>query len=402
MRRKIERFIGLSIMALAIIFAALYLFLAIMGQTLLTKELQDLTRRKVTMDYFSITPSFTVELKNLDIQGLAKSKSVIFSPSLTGLLRGKIIIGKLIFTEPEFFFNKKPPEITEVKTATVVIVPTEASVPSKTAKANYMPFGVAYLNIKNGKLIFIDQTVSSGSLKITVQEINSTVSNLYLYPSSAITKFQLMATIPWRDNEAQGKIELSGWIDSFKRDMQASLKITDIDAVYLYPYYSYWVDLDKARIERAKLNLSSEITGLNNNVTANCHLELADMVRKPLEIGESEEKASKITNAVIDRFKNMDQGRVELNFAVKTKMDSPQFSFDNFKMAFEDKITRGRSPSRFKLQDTLIFPVKVVEGGVKSFTDLSRAMIDGVFAIGNEIGKMGTDALKKDPSFENK
>jgi len=144
------------------------------------------------------------------------------------------------------------------------------------------------------------------------------------------------------------------------------------------------VDLDKARIEKAKLNFSSEIHGLNNNVTLDCHLELSDMVRKPLEIGEQEEKASKITNIVLDRFKMMDNGKVELNFAIKTKMDSPQFGFDNFKLAFEEKIMKGRGPSRFKLYDTLILPVKVVEGGAKSFMDLSRAMIDGIFAIGNE------------------
>ena len=68
--------------------------------------------------------------------------------------------------------------------------------------------------------------------------------------------------------------------------MQAALKIKDIDAIYLYPYYSMWVDLEKARIEKAKLNFSADINGLNNNVNVECHLELTDMVRKPLEPGQ--------------------------------------------------------------------------------------------------------------------
>ena len=173
------------------------------------------------------------------------------------------------------------------------------------------------------------------------------------------------------------------------------LKINDIDAIYLYPYYSYWVDLDKARIEKARLNFVSEVSGLNNEITANCHLELVDMVRKPLEIGQSEEKASKLTNAVLDRFKSMDNGKVELKFAIKTKMDSPQFGFDNFKSAFENKLLRGRSTSGFRLQDTVSVPVKAIESGVKSFTDLSRAMINGLFSIGNEI-KKSTEGLLKD------
>jgi len=188
----------------------------------------------------------------------------------------------------------------------------------------------------------------------------------------------------------------------FKKDMQATLKISGIDAVYLHTYYSHWLkDLDEARIEKAKLNFSSEIHGLSNNVTADCHVELVDMVRKPLELGQSEEKSSKITNVVLDNFKTMDQGKVELNFTIKTKMDSPQFGFDNFKRAFEDKVMRSRSASGFKFQDALALPVKTVENGVKSFTDLSRAMIDGIFAIGNEIGKMGGEMLKKEPPAVN-
>jgi len=154
-----------------------------------------------------------------------------------------------------------------------------------------------------------------------------------------------------------GKVELSGWLDSFRKDIRATLKISGIDAVYLHPYYSYWLkDLDQARIEKARLNFTSEIQGLDNNVTANCHVELTDMVRKPLEIGESEEKASRIPMLSWIGFKNMDQGKVELNFVIKTKMDSPQFGFNNFKMAFEDKIAKGRSIGGFKLQDTLGFP----------------------------------------------
>jgi hypothetical protein len=100
----------------------------------------------------------------------------------------------------------------------------------------------------------------------------------------------------------------------------------------------------------------------------------------------------------LDRFKALDNGRVELKFAIKTKMDSPQFGFDNFKMAFEDKIVKGSSATGFKFQDMVVFPVKMAENGLKSFTDLGRAMVDGVFAIGYEIGKLGSEALKKDPA----
>ena len=399
MKRKIERILGIVIISLAVIFTTLYLFVAMMGQAILTKELESLTHRKVTIGYFSITPSLKLEIKALEIQGIAKLRSVYLSPSLIGLLRGKLILNQLTLTNPEFFLTKFPEEITNTSVSTVAIVPpvVKASEPKKNIS---LPFGIVRFNIKDGELTFIDQTVSSGSIKIVVKDINSTISNLYFYPNSSVTDFRFKAIIPWKDKEDQGKIEFAGWANFLKKDIRATLKVNDIDAVYLYPYYSYWVDLDKARIEKAKLNFSSEIHGLNNNVTLDCHLELTDMVRKPLAIGESEEKASKVTSIVLDRFKGMDSGKVELNFAIRTKMDSPQFGFDNFKMAFENKIMRGRSTSGFKLQDTVMFPVKMVEGGVKSFMDLSRAMIDGVFAIGNELNGSTGEMFKPEEEQE--
>ena len=85
MRKKIEKILGLLIIALAVIFATVYLYLVIMGQAILTKELEDLTHKKVTMGYFSIAPNLSLEIRDLDIQGLAKFNSISISPSITGI-----------------------------------------------------------------------------------------------------------------------------------------------------------------------------------------------------------------------------------------------------------------------------------------------------------------------------
>ncbi len=395
MRVYIERAIGLVIISLAVVYASVYLYLAVMGQVMLGKAISDLTGKKVTIGYFSISPDFTFELRDFNIEGMARSKSLIASLDLVKLLRKKLVFKKLVLIEPEFLYSKFPDKSIEVGQSTDVIVPLPKEKSQDKVKNKPLPFGVARFIIKEGRVIFIDQTLSPNSIKITVQGINATIKNIYFYPVSALTDFRLKAVIPWGNSDKQGMVELNGWLNSSRKDVRATLKITDIDAVYLYPYYSYWVDLDKARIEKARLNFSSEIHGLNNEVTADCHLELSDMVRRPLEVGQSEEKASKLTNAVLDRFKSMDGGKVELKFSIKTKMDSPQFGFDNFKSAFENKLFSGRSASGFRLQDTVSVPIKAIESGVKSFTDLSRAMIDGLFSIGKEI-KKSTEILVED------
>jgi len=396
MRRKIEKILALCLIALAISFAAVYLYFAVMGRTILTNQLKDITRRKVTMGYFSLAPNLKLEIKDLDIQGLAKFRLISASPSISAFLKGKLVLNQLTLLQPELFINRTPPDITEARTNTVAIVPP-AAVPAPLSlpeQEQFIPFGIARLNIRGGKITFIDQTVSSGSLKIVIQDIELSMKNLYLYPASVITAFDLKAVIPWRDSEEKGKVELDGWVNPLKKDMRATLKIKDIDAVYLYPYYSQWVDLRKARIERANLNFTSEIHGLNNEVKADCRIELSDMVRKPLEIGEPEEKASKLTDAVLDNFKAQDNGSVKLNFVIKTKMDSPQFGFDNFKAAFEDKLMKGRV-SRFRLQDTIAIPMRTIQTGVQSLTDLSRAMIDGILTLGDDIKRSTAEIFRR-------
>jgi len=399
--RRIERIFGLVVISLAILFGLVYIFLTIAGKAIISRQLESLTNKKTTIEYFGFTPGFHLQIVHLDIQGLFKADSIYITPDIFGLLCGKLSFNNLKFIRPELTFIRTPPVIVEGVKPNAEIILAEPLKPVEPQTPNSLPIGFKHFKIKDGTLIFIDQIMTSKSIKIVIKDLNCSLNNFYLYHRPVVTKFTINGNIPWRDGEEQGKVKLDGWINYAKKDMRATLSIKDIDAIYLYPYYSTWVDLDKARIEKARLNFASEIIGINNDVSANCHMELVDMVRKPLEVGESEEKASLITNKVLDMFKAVDQGRVELNFSVKTKMNNPQFGFDNFKTAFEGKLMQSKRASAFKPEDAFSLPVKAMQSGFKSFTDLGRAMVDGVFAIGKEIGKLGGENRDSEPVSSN-
>jgi hypothetical protein len=202
--------------------------------------------------------------------------------------------------------------------------------------------------------------------------------------------------LPWSETEEAGRIEADGWVNLFKKDMQATVNIQDIDGIYLYPYYSKWVDLEKARIEKAKLNLTSNIHGLDNDITANCHLELLDIVRKPRSPDEAKEKAEKIADAVIDIFRALNQGKIVLDFTIKTKMTKPQFGMGDVKSAVENKLTEATKGTSFQPEDALWFPMKILEGGVKSTAGVAKAFIDGSFAVGTELKRAVQGAFKRE------
>ena len=388
---KIEKTIGLVIIGLAMGFGLVYIILSLTGKSILVNEIERLTHKKTTIGGFTLSPTLSLEVKDLKVEGLAKIASISINTNLPSLFTGRAIFDSIKIVSPEFTFVKAPaPVISEGKASIDAILPAAPAVTvAKPREIKLMPLGFRRIRIENGVVNFVDQGVSTSGIKIVLKDISCKISNLYFYPRPVATIFELKGKMPWREGQDVGQLNIDGWVNLFKKDMQATIKLKDIDAVYLYPYYSNWVNLEKARIEKAKLTFTTDIIGLNNNVSSECHLELTDMVRKPLEPGQSEEKAAKLTNKVLDMFKAADQGKVELNFTLKTKMDSPQFGFGAFKMAFEDKISKGMGVFSRNPENALALPLKIMEGGVRGLTDLTRAMIDGVFGIVGAITRTG-------------
>jgi len=384
-----------TVIIVGFLFSALYLFMMVKGKAVLESRIKELTKKEVTIGSFRMSAPLNAEIKELDIKGLAKIERIFVSPSITRLVMGRIVLNKVDIIRPEINFERG---------AAVASQASDAGIKEpKTKKKKKFPKGPDFrsLNIKEGRIYFSDHTVGPNGIRITVKDINLELTNAYIFPVSTISNFVLTGVIPWQEGKKEGSISLNGWLNLRKKDMQASLKIESIDGVYLYPYYSNWVDLEKAGIESANLNFTSDINGLNNNITAECHLELTDIVRKPTSPGEGEEKAAKIANGVLDIFRALNQGKVVLDFTIRTKMDKPQFGFADIKMAFEEKLNHARG-NGFAIQNFLLLPARLLTGTVKGATDFSRAVIEGTFAVGNEFKRAIQDTFKTEPAEEKK
>ena len=375
------------IVILAITYTAFYTFILFQGKSVIAKQLGNLTQKKVSIGYLELKPLFNLKIEKLDIPGILKADVLYVSPSILGLLTGNIVLNQLRLVRPEFTYTRLPPKVME-----------EPLSPAETqgfSRKHSRHFVVKYINIQEGRINFIDRSVGPEAIRIIIKDIKFKLSNLYLFPATAVTNFELKAAVHWRENHTEGRMEAEGWLDIFKKNMQATLKVTDIDGIYLYPYYSKWVDLEKARIEKASLNFTSNIHSLNNNLTAECHLELADIVRKPLEPEEYEEKASKITGAILDIFRALNQGKIVLDFIIRTRMDRPELGFGSVKSAFEEKIALSRKAGSLKPKDILLLPGNLVQGTAKGATDISRALLEGTMALGKEIKDALEAAFKK-------
>jgi len=258
--------------------------------------------------------------------------------------------------------------------------------------------------ISGSTVNFTDRSVADKTIKVTVKDVNIEIENLKLpVRGSDITYFELTGRIPWQNKGEEGKIWFQGWINFFKKDMRAELKVEDIDGICLYPYYSNWVDLEKSRIQKANLNFFSEIIGLNNDVTADCHLELTRVEFKPRPEDQPQEKAQRIATAVIDIFKAINEGKIVLDFKFKTKMDSPEFGLKKIiKTAVEDKISQARKSEPFNPEQILKMPAKIIGDTISTATDLTKSVINGTMSVGRELKKAVEASFSKEESKVSK
>lgn len=394
------------VIAVAIFFGAAYLFLLLQGKTLVISQLAKLTHKNVTIEHFRVTPPLNINIAGLKIEDMAKVDSFSVSPSIIGLLLGQLAFNRIYLEGPEFTYEKAVPALSpegtsvpvgisqETGSATAAAVTPQEEPPP--AQQDLSGLVIKRIVIKNGVLHFIDHTAGEGGIKLTAKDINFSLTNFSMRPRPAATYFELHGKIPWGENseKKEGNIGLEGWINILKKDMEATLKISDIDGIYLYPYYSKYVDLEKSRIESAKLNFTSNIHGIDNKVTAECHLELTDIIFRERSPEEQQEKAEKIAYAVLDIFKAMNQGKIEVNFTIRTRMDRPEFGFSSIKNAVENKLIGSRSKQNVPTS-LLMLPIKLVEGTVNGATDLTTSVITGTIKAGGEIRKAMQDAFKK-------
>ncbi|MFH1458211.1 MAG: DUF748 domain-containing protein [Candidatus Omnitrophota bacterium] len=397
-----------------IVLCGLHIFINLAGKPLVVKKLSDAFGQSVTVGIVNTSFPANIHIKDIEAKGVVKIPELIaggglfdlfrkrFKLSFVKIIKPEVTVERISYTPqaaaPEPGVEGKPQAAQPVVSEPKPEEPPKKKPAEPVRKIILVPrFLVKRVVISDGTVNLTDKIAEDRSIKIKVEKIYFEANNLNFSGSgNQVTYFKLTGSVSWRESEEAGSIEADGWINLFKKDIQANVNIHDIDGIYLYPYYSKWVDLEKARIEKAKLNFTSKIQGLNNDLTAACRLELTDIVRKPRPSEEGKDKAEKIADAVMDIFKALNQGKIVLDFTIKTKMDSPEFGIADIKTAVEDKLIKSREGG-FSPLNVLFLPVKIVEGSVKATAEITKAMIDGSFAVGNELKSAVKGSFTKEP-----
>ncbi|MCG8431230.1 MAG: hypothetical protein MJA29_08655, partial [Candidatus Omnitrophica bacterium] len=208
--------------------------------------------------------------------------------------------------------------------------------------------------------------------------------------------FGVRANIPWHERDKTGVLRSEGWINFFKKDMQAKLKVENIDGIYLEPYYNNYVDFEQARIQDATLRFHCTIHGLANDATVRGEFELMDIVRVPRPEDEYRQPAERLTDTLLVLFQSLDEeGKMKLPIEYDTKLDQPEFGFGIFKAAFVDTVMVARDRRAIKPERVLGFPGKLMTGVFKGVGDLTRAVVVGSVSVADGVRQGVTASFKK-------
>lgn len=389
MTKKGLKIFLILMLLLVILFVFIYVFLSIKAKPILISQLEKSLNRKVDIDRVILIPLLNLEIKNLGIEGILEAESVFVSPNIFGILSGKLTLSKLKISKPKFDFKREK----EREEKILFLDRKEAEKVSLTFPARKI--FLQKVIIEKGYVNFSDTVIRPEGINLIVKELNLKIENLEVPFEGEVSRFSLKGLIPWRDEEQKGRIEATGWIDLYRKDMQADLMIEGIDGVYMSPYYSEYLSPENLGIEKATLNLSSQIQSHKNDLIANCQLELTDLSFKE-RLPEDKEKVipKEMITKILDIFKTLEK-KICLSFVIKTKMDSPQFRIEDVKMAVEERISESQK-DKFKPEDVIGLPTKILERIIRGATDISKATIEGVRAIGSGIKRMLEEAFRRE------
>lgn len=388
-----------------IVFLGLHTFVSIKGRELLTKKLRSVFQGEVTIG--RVTTRFPLQLivKDVEVKNWFKVRKAVTSNGTLDILVGNFVINDLRLEGAEFNLEKrkrpsKPVSGNNVPEQGTKTMPVNLDALVGTSEQFFLPQHIIFkrLIISDGSFTYADYTKEETPVKFAIKNLNVSLENFQwpFFPENVVS-FKITGRVPWENLKEEGNLLLEGWINFYKKDMRANLEAKAIDGIFLYPYYSSWINIDKERLEKATLNFTSNITSLNNDVNAACHLELTQIVFKPRDEQEKEPRAEKVTNIILGIFKAMDQGKVVLNFNLKTKLDSPEFGLGVIQEALNDKVYQFRQKQDSGTVQVIKFPGKIVEGTLASATDLTKSLIKGTLNIGKEFRK----AMKISFSKEN-
>ncbi len=299
---------------LTIFILILGIFISFYGRQVLTSQIEKNLKRKVKIEKVAFSPPLSVTLTGLSVENLLTAQEVSFSPNLLGLLAGRVILDNLRFVKPVITLE--------------YLADGKLNLPKSELKGKVPPLLATALIIEDGTLIFSDKKISPEGYKTILKSLDLKIYKAGLLPLSLRFGYKVSAIFVDPKDRKLGNVRGSGWVDFGPKDMDGDLRISGLDVTYFEPYYGNFIS--EKKLLAANLDFVSEMSAKRNDLVAQCHLEISDLVYLKEEPNKEESKIPDFFTSALDLFTNS-QGKISLDFTVKTKLDNPRLIISKLK-----------------------------------------------------------------------
>jgi hypothetical protein len=375
--------LGTLILVVFFLWGIPYVLVCLGGKPFIERRFEDFIGRDISIGSMRVYFPYRILMSDISIDNIAVMESVEVIPQIASFVTGKAVFESIKIIKPVINYERgtriRLDKEGEEPQARIV---TGAAIQMPTATPRYFfPLVIKHLFIQDGIVHFSDYSVKKEGLLLSLKDLSLSIGNIYSYTYNVSSDFSVKGNVPWEEGQKLGRIYGEGSINFFKKEIQAYLRIEDINARSLQPYYADALEeevLEKARIGKVIAKFSWEVSGFNNVVTNRFRLELTDVERPPAGEGPPE-REERIADVILDTYKLQ-----AVEFSNTTSFDAfTFFVLGDVKSAVEEKLHGMRGPSR--AQQALKAPGKVVGGVLSGVGEVSNAVVSGTISIGREI-----------------
>jgi hypothetical protein len=310
MKKRYKIIFWICVIFLAFFFVASIL-IAAYAPRIVQQQIEQNLKLKVSLGKMSLRLPFTITLDKLEIGQLASIKRISLSPNLVALLFGKIVIHGLNIVEPVVKLERS--------------ADGKLNLPVLEQKGKAPAIYLTSLNLRDGEIIFTDKKIVAEGFQVTVSKLNVKVAKVALPITSLATNFSISAQLLSSSGAPFGEVIFGGWLDYLAKDMDAELKLINMDATKFSVYYGNFIS--NRKLLSARLNLNSNFRAENNALKIITQFNLSDLVYAQEQ--EQSLNLDLMKNA-LDLFTDA-RGNLSLEFDMDTLLDNPALSQDKLK-----------------------------------------------------------------------
>jgi hypothetical protein len=356
--------------------------------------------RDVEIASVNFMPFIGVSVKGLEIKDIVSmGECAVSVDAFKSLAIKGAAIGSIDVRELKLIVRKKndgtivlpvPPVPTasasaEAKAPAKSDAATSASKPA----AKQLPIYLGRLTVVNSSIVYLDDAQPGVTIELPIKKLQV---KFFRMPFADKTRFSLSASLRVNGRSADDAIELAGWIDLAKKDMEADLQVKPMDLAMFDPMIPADYQTAQLGLAQAQVALSAIAKAVANELSLTASVTVPNY---SFAAGSENNVKAVATKAVLDELKGS-EAMVRYEHTFKTKLDAPQFNTQEVVDEFMKKkeslaVGVGTNILNSIMNNAAVGASDKDKGKVAAVSDGVKGLTDALF--GNKDGK-GPDLQK--------